>query len=212
MDINGDNRTDLTWSVFNGSQLQSWIMNADGTLQTGVSSLPPSYKPDSSSSVGAVPYELDLNGDGIADFLFVDLQIRIASVIPLVIELQTLGTRAIWLGNGDGTFRQVAGADTSVRGYFPRIMDVNGDGNRDILWDYIGPIQLDHSSPKNVIFPSQGRCILWLSCGDGTFDVQIGVLDGTVVGALGYVRDFNGDGKDDILWSQVDGNPSVDRV
>src|SRR5262249_12742151 len=48
--------------------------------------------------------------------------------------------------------------------------------------------------------------ILWLSRGDGTFEVHTGVLDGTVVNNLAYVRDFNGDGKDDILWTQVDGN------
>ncbi|MEH2503403.1 hypothetical protein V1290_002214 [Bradyrhizobium sp. AZCC 1578] len=122
----------------------------------------------------ARPGGIDFNGDGRADVLW---------------AAQASGLSALWLGNGNGTFTQVAGADNSLTNYIPYFADFNGDGKTDVLWNG----------------RSAGARILWISKGDGTFitNTNAGGLNGTLVEYVPQFSDLNGDGLTDVLWVQV---------
>jgi hypothetical protein len=189
-DLNNDGRMDFSYlqtSTFNSTVEftigKSWLVNGDGSV-TVIDSTPPtnaggfSGVRDQTKTGGSGS---DFNGDGIID--------------SLAFVTQGKGFQFLMFGNGDGTSRVVAGVDTSVNDYAPTLVDINGDGNADILWGRI-----------DANGRSLGQRILWISKGDGTFDKQLnaGGQDGQLVGYVPYTADFNGDGFGDILWDQVD--------
>jgi len=186
-DINADSRSDLLWYAPTFQYLTLWWTNADGSIGSGSVSLPSNGAPLRS---GTANYSrgTDFNGDGRADLLW--------TATSVVTGVGT-GVSAVWIGNGDGTFSQVSGADTSVSGYSPSSADFNGDGKTDILWT-----QVDSYGR------SSGQYILWIGKGDGTFVAIVNPagMNGTLVGYVPYFGDLNGDGLSDILWSQVDTN------
>src|SRR5580692_10267691 len=117
--------------------------------------------------VGAAPEAIavaDFNGDGKAD-------LAVAS---------NEGEGAILLGNGNGTFRQVAGS--SVAGTAIAAGDFNGDGKPDLA----------------VVVGNM--LVIQLGNGDGTFRTgsTVPILQAVAV----IVGDFNGDGKLDIALAQ----------
>jgi hypothetical protein len=187
-DLNGDYRPDIGWLVNPDiGEPVLWIQtsNPDGSMTTSTvrgplaGVIPGVFN----FNVLFTPTGPDLNGDGITDILWQ--------------STTGGGTQAIWFGNGDGTFRTVAGADASVANYTPHYADLNGDNNLDILWD---------SEDGNGL--STGHRIVWMSRGDGTFAVQGNVngLDNTLSGYKPYIGDFNGDGRADVLWDSEDSN------
>jgi hypothetical protein len=181
-DINGDFRSDLLWYLSSGPTLTAWITNANGTI-TAINSTAPSGGMGSPQGWGAsLPRAVDFNGDGLGDVLWSTL---------------ASGKRALWLGAGNGTFTEFSAVDLSVTGYNANYLDINGDGNTDVLWD--------HADSNGR---STGQRILWISKGDGTFDVNAnpGGLNGTLSGYSLVAADFNGDGIADIFWTQVDTN------
>jgi hypothetical protein len=123
----------------------------------------------------------DFNGDGKLD---------IAAIKD--------GAWAVYLGNGDGTFRQsvqygikVGGG---VYGYYITTGDFNGDGKLDVL-------VASAESDNTYISLFSGK-------GDGTFEYpprQIWGGEGTV----GFVNDYNGDGKLDL--SMITGS-ALDQI
>lgn len=181
-DVNGDFRSDLLWYLSSGPTLTVWITNANGSVTT-VNSAAPSGGMGSPQGWGAsFPRAVDFNGDGLGDVLWSTL---------------ASGKRALWLGAGNGTFNEFSAVDLSVTGYNANYLDINGDGNTDVLWD-----QADSNGR------STGQRILWVSKGDGTFDINAnpGGLNGTLSGYSLAAADFNGDGIADIFWTQVDTN------
>ena len=166
-DANGDGRTDILWSFV------SYLVAADGNAVASTHNVHFHNR----SYAGT-----DFNGDGVTDIL--------------IAPSSGKGLQAVYLGNGDGTFTEIAGSyDSSVNSYLSYLADVNGDGNTDIIWDLV-----DSNSRSN------GTRLLWLSKGNGTFEKSsnLGGLNGTLVGYRPYFGDFNGDGKADLLWDQVD--------
>ena len=174
-DANGDGRTDIVWT-YALSTTQTWLTLPDGNVVSTTIDGPSSY-------YGRRSYEgLDFNGDGMTDLL-------------LAASSSGKGILGLYLGKGDGTFTSIGGSDSSVNSYLSYLADVNGDGNTDIIWDLV-----DSNSRSN------GTRLLWLSKGNGTFEKSsnLGGLNGTLVGYRPYFGDFNGDGKPDLLWDQVD--------
>jgi hypothetical protein len=139
----------------------------------------------SSMDYGKVPTswtivgQRDFNGDGKADLLWSN----------------TNGDTAIWLMNGT---QVIATPDLGVVGNGWSIVgtgDFNGDGYGDIVW-------------RNL----NGDTSIWLMTGTAT---QVQVLAVTDLGivppswSVAQTGDFNGDGKADILWRNMNGDASI---
>lgn len=118
----------------------------------------------------------DFNGDGIPD-------VAVSDTGPSSYGA-TAGGVAIYLGNGDGTFKPPI--HYPVNGSMPvaiAVADFNGDGKMDIcLLDYYNRIRV------------------FLGNGDGTFKTPLlsSLATGQFVNSAMVVGDFNGDGKLDV--------------
>jgi hypothetical protein len=188
-DVNADGRSDILWQV--SGILTVWRVSSDGTVAVNTIDLT-TYFPgiDFGSAISSVirpvsaSRPIDFNGDGVLDILW---------------SLTSGGGKlAQWLGAGDGTFTQVSGVDSSVSGYSAHAIDINGDGKTDILWN-----QFDSTSKLTT-----GQRILWISRGDGTFEViaNPGGQNGTLAGYIPNGADLNGDGIADVLWVSANEN------
>jgi uncharacterized protein (TIGR03437 family) len=98
---------------------------------------------------------------------------------------------SVFLGNGDGTFQPPLTADAgdNANGMRIALVDLNGDGNIDLVVGY-------NFNPKNGVGVLLGN-------GDGTF--QPPVFYGSATPALVAVGDFNGDGRADIVMGALGG-------
>ncbi|WP_343228313.1 FG-GAP-like repeat-containing protein [Sphingomonas yunnanensis] len=120
----------------------------------------------------------DFNGDGRGDVLW-----RHAD-----------GTLSDWLGRGDGGFTPNHGNARAQVGTEWRVVgtgDINGDGRADILWRH-----------------SDGSLSDWLGRADGGFtgnDAAAFVSRVSAAWSIVDTGDYNGDGRDDILWRSQDG-------
>lgn len=176
-DFNGDGRTDLL-HMTGPDGARVWMSNGDGTFD-----IKPVYKPWAGYAVnqdGVYRYQSgDFNGDGRTDLVHFVSSTHVN----------------IWLSNGDGTFGVVigsipwAGYNLSANNYNYKLGDFNGDGLTDMIH-----------------FCSPTYAYVWLSKGDGTFEVKsrFPSTDGYGVGepnqTYNYqLGDFNGDGKDDLI-------------
>ena len=125
----------------------------------------------------------DFNGDGRTDILW-----------------WLTGTKSVVLAisNGNGSFTATAPSQNSEFGsaaVVPYILDVNGDGKSDIVWDKV-----------DFAGRSTGFRFLWIGQGDHSFDKRANAAgnDNNLAGYRAYVGDFNGDGKADVFWDQQD--------
>src|SRR5207302_182670 len=103
----------------------------------------------------------------------------------------TLGTVAVLLGNGDGTFQAPRNFSTGQGSLSVAVGDVNGDGQPDLAVANSG-------SPL-------GTVAVLLGNGDGTFQAPRNFAAGT--GPLSVaVGDVNGDGQPDLAVANYDFN------
>ena len=173
-DFNGDGRDDILWRNSNG-QLSDWLGNANG-----------GFTPNDANAATSVPTNWsvvgvgDFNGDGRDDILW----------------RNTAGQLSNWLGTATGGFTpNDANAFTTVptNWHVAGVGDFNGDGRDDILW-------------RN----DAGQLSNWLGQANGGFtpnDANAFASAPTSWNIVG-TGDFNGDGRDDILWRSTTGQLS----
>ena len=176
-DFNGDGIPDLAIA---GSSLTAeyWglavlIGNGDGTFQTPTTYFAP---------YGYTPLAVavaDFNGDGIADLVTLN---QVTSEVGNVLA-------AVYLGNGDGTFKSPLNTNTSApagSSYSVGVGDFNGDG-----------------IPDFALLEDNGLEI-FIGNGDGTF--KTGLSSSITSAAFPFVvADLNGDGYTDLAVSTATG-------
>jgi FG-GAP-like repeat/Salmonella virulence plasmid 65kDa B protein len=158
----------------NSNYVHVWLSNGDGTFTIT------SGFPNSGYGVGANAYNYqtgDFNGDGKTD----------------LVHFANSNYIHLWLSKGDGTFAILSrfpstdGYIVGANGYKFSAADFNGDGLTDLIH-----------------FVNNDYIHVWLSRGDGTFDIhsKFPSSAGYGVGANNYsyqVGDFNGDGRADLM-------------
>jgi hypothetical protein len=218
-DFNGDGRDDVIWRSNNGA-LAEWLGQANGGFHGNAGA----------NSNVAISWHVagvgDFNGDGRDDILWRNDNGRMAEWLGQtngafaanagvannvaaswhvagvgdfngdgrddVIWRNDNGALAEWLGQADGGFAANAGVSNNVATswHVIGVGDFNGDGRDDILW-------------RN----DNGTVTDWLGRADGRFDgntVNANIKVGSDWQVSG-VGDFNGDGRDDVLWRSDSG-------
>jgi hypothetical protein len=221
-DFNGDGRSDILWRSDDGT-FTDWLANANG-----------SHSPNAANVLSNVSTDWqiagtgDFNGDGYVDVMWRNVDGRITNWLGTVnggftdnvanaynsvsLDWQVAsigdfngdgrddilwrnddGRFTDWLGTANGSWSPNAANlldSVSTDWKIVGTGDFNGDGHDDIMW-------------RNV----DGRITNWLGTDAGAFTDNVtnaynGVaLDWHVAG----IADFNGDGRDDILWRNTDG-------
>jgi hypothetical protein len=148
IDANADGNVDIAWDKTDSSgrsqgERRLWFGKGDGTFSEQAN-----LGDHNGTLTGYQPHPADINGDGMADIVWVQTDTNGLST----------GSRMLWLGRGDSTFTVIpnwGGLDGTVVGFQPVIADFNGDGKADILWD-------SRSGNSSL---SNGTRVLWLSDG-----------------------------------------------
>jgi hypothetical protein len=192
-DFNGDGRADLAVSSGTGSSsnpmtLTVLLGNGDGSFNSASQTC--GVVDAGSIAVG------DFNGDGRLD-------LAVGGDAPSD-QYEQDGLVTLLLGNGDGTFRAspfnvpLTGVPGSIA-----VADFNGDGKLDFIVGTIG-----YPAPTDPMGVYVGETAVFLGNGDGTFAVPITTDVPANTGIV--VADFNGDGKPDVAFSGLAGNPIDD--
>ncbi len=144
------------------------------------------YAPPKLYSAGAIGTSsvvlADVNRDGKLDVVLANSGCNQQGFCP------QLGSVAILLGNGDGSFRTAATYPTSGIATSLAVADLNGDGLLDIAV----------ASQCRTTCNGEGSVDVMLGKGDGTFQSAIGYPSGGLASSVA-IADVNGDGKADLL-------------
>jgi hypothetical protein len=182
-DLNGDGKQDIAF--VDGKKLWVFLGNGDGTFQTGHS-----YRTGVSSGASWLAVG-DFNGDQKLDV-----------VVSNAYDLQSHGSVAVLLGNGDGTFQPGV---ISYR-YDKTLGNVAvGDFNKDGKLDVVVAIPDTTNDAMHKLVR-----VLWGN-GDGTLRVGP-LLDSGPSPSWIEVADFNGDGNPDVAVANAPCIPMCGQV
>jgi hypothetical protein len=188
-DVNGDGKPDLL--VANLCPVDSCYPQTDGAvgvlLGNGDGTFKAAVNYDSGGRSPMSVAVADVNGDGKPDLLVANCGPSFACTPD--------GTIGVLLGNGDGTFKAAVTYDSGGNG--PRslaVADVNGDSKPDVV------VANENISVSNV---QNGGVGLLLGNGDGTFRTAVAYYSGGYEALSVAVGDVNGDGKPDLLVTNV---------
>ena len=121
----------------------------------------------------------DFNGDGRDDIIFRD---------------SSTGAVMNWLGQPDGSliYNEASGEDPWASGTLVGIGDFNSDGRSDTLWrDSYGGLNLSYTFAEGAFY----------------FNWSLGFVAPVATSwSVAGIGDFNGDGRDDILWRNGSGD------
>ena len=180
-DFKGDGKLDLV--VANGSSDTVGILlgNGDGTFQAVV--------PYGSGGNATSVVVADVNGDGKLDLVVANECGGSGDCYG------SMGTVAVLLGNGDGTFQAaVTYSAGGLNATSVAVADVNGDGKPDLVVA-ICPNNSGFSCGNGA---SAAVSVLFGN-GDGTFQAVVSYATGSQDANSVAVADVNGDGKPDIV-------------
>jgi hypothetical protein len=220
-DFNGDGRDDIVWRNIDTGQMTNWLGAANGGHSDN--SVNASTSVATSWNIAGVG---DFNGDGRDDIVwrnengtmtnwlgtasgaFADNSTNASVTVGTIWHIagtgdfngdgrddilwrNDLGEMTNWLGQADGSFVNNPNASTTVATswYIAGTGDFNGDGRDDILW-------------RNDV---TGDMTNWLGQANGGF---VNNPNASTFVSLSWniygTGDFNGDGRDDILWRHDD--------
>jgi len=184
-DVNGDGKPDIVLANYCVSRdscvnglVGVLLGNGDGTFKPAVTYNSGGY------GTGSVAVA-DVNSDGNPDLLVANYCDRLGCP----------GSVGVLLGNGDGTFQDVVTYGSGVN--FARsvaVADVNSDGKVDVL---IG------SQCRVYPYNCQDLVGVLLGNGDGTFQPVVTYNSGDQYESSVVVADVNGDGKPDLLTTNL---------
>ena len=180
-DFNGDGRPDLAVANYGSNTVSVLLGNSDGTFQPALTFATAGFNPEY-VAVG------DVNRDGRLD-------------LAVAHSGSTLGTVAVLLGNGDGTFQAPRNFSTGQGSLSVAVGDVNGDGQPDLA------VANYYSNDVSVL----------LGNGDGTFQAAQSFTTAGPNPVTVAMGDVNGDGRPDLAVTNsantssgaVSGNVSV---
>jgi hypothetical protein len=133
----------------------------------------------------------DVNGDGKPDVI-------VANEWLGCIACATGGV-GVLLGNGNGTFQSAVTYNSGGYGVWSvAVADVNGDGKPDVI---LTDCTL---SSENFCFAGSGLVGVLLGNGNGTFQPVVTYDSGGQIAVSVSVGDLNGDGKPDLVVSNLD--------
>jgi hypothetical protein len=188
---NAENRVDAAWQVagvgdFNGDGREDilWRNTQSGDVtnwlgqSTGSFAGNTQFAYNNASLAWQIVGVGDFNRDGRDDILW----------------RSNDGIITNWLGNANGGFTgNIANAENRVDAAWQvaGIGDFNGDGYDDVLW-------------RNT---QSGDVTDWLAYNNGSFagNTQYAYNNANLAWQIVEVGDYNGDGRDDILWRSSDG-------
>ena len=186
-DFNGDGNTDLvlmtqTIDSITPTAYQFYLLTGDGNGKFTSKALPISPHP------GATLRVADVNGDGHQDILYAYSGAPTTSSSP-----GTPGTFEVWLGDGTGSFHR--GSTTSLRlgDVGAELGDFNGDGKPDLA------IMTSHAPDQDALH-NETWLNIFLNAGGGSFRNAWTLHDAAAYEYLGPVGDYNGDGKQDLVF------------
>jgi RHS repeat-associated protein len=188
LDVNNDGLTDLIYVAGNDENtsdlhLSTRISNGNGTFQSAVAeTLTPPCTPATYCSFSGFA---DANGDGLADVIFTDRQMR----------------KSAYLSAGNGQFGIDEFLPTTDSAYFIPAGDLNGDGLTDqVRLSYLSSDLSGSSADLNIVTR--------LAAGDGGFQGQVTDSLHLGIGQINAVKfvELNGDGIADLLIQTQSGH------